>query len=325
MSLYDDPLGSILIGSWISSMLFMLIITKTITYYTSFKSDALRLKLFVAFAVTVDTLSLIGDYADVYLYTVSHWGDQVFLRSQYWPFALYLTTTGVTGLLSQSFLVNRYYALTKNWLVCVFLAICIIVSFGGSVAMVFILVRFNEYSERFMIKTPASLWLTTTAVTDILISLLLIWQLYKMKTSFKTTEHLIHRLMHTSMQTGTTTSVLALSILIFYLVNNTSNIATGLCFILSRVYVLTLLFNLTLRKIPKKEGTSSTDRGDSRCHIGPSIADGIHVQRTAVVHIENSVDDLAMTVSSCRSQNDDKQIPLVVSSYRSQNKDREVV
>ncbi|KAF9031233.1 hypothetical protein BDZ89DRAFT_984848, partial [Hymenopellis radicata] len=300
MGLYDDPLGSVLIGSWISSMLFMLIILKTITYYSSLKSDSLRLKIFVAFAVTVDTVSLCGDYADVYLYTVSHWGDQVFLRSQYWPFAVYLTTTGITALLSQSFLVSRYYSLTKKWLVAVFLSLCILFSFGGSVAVVIILTRFNAYSQRFMVKTPAILWLTTTAVTDILIASLLIWQLHHMKTSFKTTEHLIQRLMRTSMQTGTTTSVIALCALISYLVNNTSNVGTGLCFILGRIYILTLLFNLTLRN-PKKERTSLIIAHDYQPPRGPTVTDGIPVQRTAVVHTDDSVDD---TLKSSRSQND---------------------
>ncbi|KAF9014540.1 hypothetical protein BDZ89DRAFT_446646 [Hymenopellis radicata] len=166
-------------------MLFMLIIRETFTYYTSFKSDALGVKIFVALAVIVDTASLSGDFADVYLYTITHWGDLQYLSRQDWPFALYLTTTGVTALLVQSFLVNRYYVLTKNWLVTVFLTLCIIVSFGGSVTLVIILTRFNSYSQRFMIRTPAILWLTMTAVTDVLIAAVLIWQLYNMKTSFK--------------------------------------------------------------------------------------------------------------------------------------------
>ncbi|KAF9043506.1 hypothetical protein BDZ89DRAFT_1059415 [Hymenopellis radicata] len=271
-------------------MLFMLIILRTIKYYTSFKSDALRMKIFVAVAVVVDTASLAGAYADVYLYTVTHWGDLKYLSNQYWPFALYLTTTGVTALFSQSFLVHRYYSLTKNWFVAVFLALCVIVSFGGSLATVIILTRFNAYSQRFMIKTPVIVWLTTTAVTDVLITAVLIWQLYNMKTSFKTTEHVIQRLMRISMQTGSTTSVIAICILITYLVNNTSNVGTGLSFILGRIYILTLLFNLTLRtRIPKRTSTSTVrDSYGSRCGPTMTMTDGVHVQRNSVVHVDMS-------------------------------------
>ncbi len=85
MGAYDDPLGcvllslaqllsdplapksSILIGTWVSSLLFMLIIQETIRYYRSFRRDSLVLKTFVGVAITVDAVSLIADYADVYL------------------------------------------------------------------------------------------------------------------------------------------------------------------------------------------------------------------------------------------------------------------
>ncbi|KAF9043503.1 hypothetical protein BDZ89DRAFT_1128215 [Hymenopellis radicata] len=312
MGIYDDPLGSIVISSWISSMLFMLVIREMIRYYASFQNDALGLKIFVAVAVTVDTTSLIADYADVYLNTVSHWGDEEFIKNQYWPVGLYLATTGVTGLLVQSFLVNRYYSLTKNWLVCVFLALCIIASFGGSVGTVVMLSLFNAYDQRFMAKIPVTIWMTTTAVTDVLIAAVLIWQLYNMKTSFKTTEHLIQRLMRNAMQTGSTTSVIALCVLISYLINTSSNVETAFAFILGRVYILTLLYNLNIRKISKKEGgTSITDHDNYRPRGPTMVMEGIQVQRTAVVHMDTSGDDLGLTPGSYKSQHDDKVVEMV--------------
>ncbi|KAF8916491.1 hypothetical protein CPB85DRAFT_1432170 [Mucidula mucida] len=313
MGAYDDPLGSILISSWICSLLFMLVIRETIRYYTSFQSDALGLKIFVAVAVAVDAASLVADYSDVYLYTIVHWGDKEFLRNQYWPVGLYLATTGVTGLLVQSFLVNRYYALTKNWLITSFLTLCVIVSFGGSVGTVIMLSLFNGYDQRFMAKIPVTLWMTTTAITDILIALVLIWQLYNMKTSFKTTENLIQRLMRSAMQTGSTTSVVALCVLISYLVNTSSNIETAFAFILGRVYILTLLYNLNIRKISKKE--LGTEHDNYRPHRGgPTMTmEGIHVQRTAVVHMDNtSVDDMVLTPSSYKSQQNDDKVTEIV-------------
>ncbi|KAF9043520.1 hypothetical protein BDZ89DRAFT_1059431 [Hymenopellis radicata] len=318
MSLYDDPFGSVLIGSWIASMLYMLIIRETISYYTSFgKSDALKTKIFVAWAVLVDTVSLCADYADVYLYTVSHWGDLPFIQSQAWPFTLYLITTGITGLNVQSFLVKRCYAFTKSWLICVFLSLCVLISFGGSVALVIILTRFNAYNQRFMIKTPAIVWLTMTSVTDILIAAVLIWQLYHIKTSYKTARYMIQRLMRNAMQTGTTTSVIALSVLISYLCNNTSNVGVGLCFIQGRVYILSLLYNLNVRTILQQQTTQTTTTVAASEDTYPSHRsatmpmEGIHVQRTAIVHMDTFGDDLALTPSSYKSQGDDKRRQMV--------------
>lgn len=79
------------------------------------------------------------------------------------------------------------------------------------------------------------------------------------------------------MQTGSTTSIVAVLVLITYLVNNESNSAyllalphsvahkfviveTGFAFILGRLYILTLLYNLNVRKVSKKSNAASSDR-----------------------------------------------------------------
>ncbi|KAF9043511.1 hypothetical protein BDZ89DRAFT_1059423 [Hymenopellis radicata] len=296
MSIYDDPFGSILLGSWFASMLYMLIIRETISYYTSFgKSDALKTKIF---------------------YTVAHWGDLGFIRSQAWPFTLYLITTGITAFNVQCFLVKRCYALAGSYAcsfrsVSSFLSVSVLL-FGGLVATVILITVYNQFNQRFIIRTPVIVWLISTAVTDILIAAVLIWQLYRIKTSYKTARYMIQRLMRAAMQTGTTTSVIALSVLISYLVNNTSNVGVGICFILGRVYILTLLYNLNLRTILQQQTTQTTTTVAASEDTYPShrsaamAMEGIHVQRTAIVHMDTSVDDLALTPSSykynCKSQ-----------------------
>ncbi|KAK0203558.1 hypothetical protein DFS33DRAFT_1383804 [Desarmillaria ectypa] len=306
MGAYDDPLGSILIGTWVSSLLFMLIIQETIKYYRSFKRDSLVLKTFVGVAITVDAVSLIADYADVYLYTITHWGkvdlallsgsqliiiqgDKEFIQNQYWPVTLYLSTTAVTAFLVQCFLVNRYWILTRNVVVASILVLLVIVAFGGSLSTAIMLTIYNAYADRHHAKIPVTLWLTSTAVTDIAIAAVLIWQLYNMKTSFKSTEGLIQRLMRSAMQTGSTTSVVAVLVLITYLVNNESNIETGFAFILGRLYILTLLYNLNVRKVSKKSNAASSDREHraERANNPTFTFDGIHVQHTAVVHMDS--------------------------------------
>ncbi|PBK68945.1 hypothetical protein ARMSODRAFT_200918 [Armillaria solidipes] len=289
MGAYDDPLGSILIGTWVSSLLFMLIIQETIRYYRSFKRDSLVLKTFVGVAITVDAVSLIADYADVYLYTISHWGDEEFLKNQYWPVTLYLATTAVTAFLVQCFLVNRYWILTRNIVVASILVLLVIVAFGSSMSTAIMLTIYNAYADRHHAKVPVTLWLTSTAVTDIAIATVLIWQLYNMKTSFKATEGLIQRLMRSAMQTGSTTSIVAVLVLITYLVNNESNIETGFAFILGRLYILTLLYNLNVRKVSKNSNAASSDREYrvERANNPTFTFDGIHVQHTAVVHMDS--------------------------------------
>ncbi|KAK0192817.1 hypothetical protein F5146DRAFT_1136639 [Armillaria mellea] len=277
MGAYDDPLGSILIGSWVSSLLFMLIIQETIRYYRSFRRDSLILKTFVGVAITVDAVSLTADYADVYLYTISHWGDEEFLRNQYWPVTLYLATTAVTAFLVQCFLVNRYWILTRNIVVASILVLLVIVAFGGSMSTAIMLTIYNAYADRHHAKVPVTLWLTSTAVTDIAIATVLIWQLYNMKTSFKATESLIQRLMRSDHANW------------LHDINRRGLVETGFAFILGRLYILTLLYNLNVRKVSKKPNAASSDREyrAERANNPTFTFDGIHVQHTAVVHMDS--------------------------------------
>ncbi|KAL0575047.1 hypothetical protein V5O48_006920 [Marasmius crinis-equi] len=289
MGRYDDPIGSVMISTWVCSMLEMLIIRDTIYYYTSYKKDSLALKAFVGTVVLVDFVSLISDYADVYLLSVKFWGNEVVLQEQYWPVPAYLATTGLVALLVQGFLIHRVWVLTKNWFALMILAFGALASFGGSMATSISFAIFRAYSDRYKGRIPVILWMSTTTATDVAITIVLILRLYGMKTSFKQTETLIYRLIRTSMQTGTTTCVVAIITLITYLVNNASNVETAFAFILGRVYVLTLLYNVNLRA-SHQEQPASQSQGESGApprNVGPNVSfGGIQVHRTAHVHMD---------------------------------------
>ncbi|KAJ7786832.1 hypothetical protein B0H14DRAFT_3506300 [Mycena olivaceomarginata] len=78
-----------------------------------FKYDDWKLKTLVSVAILVDTVSVLGDYACVYLYTITHAGDPVYLADQHWPIPLHIITTDVIAVMVQSFLIARY------WWLCV--------------------------------------------------------------------------------------------------------------------------------------------------------------------------------------------------------------
>ncbi|KAK7034497.1 hypothetical protein VNI00_012344 [Paramarasmius palmivorus] len=304
MGQFDDPFGSILISTWICSALEMLIIKDTIYYYNNYTKDRLFLKAFIGITVFVDFLSLLSDYADVYLLTVKNWGNPVVLRTQYWPVTSYLATTGITALLVQSFLTYRFWSLTKSWSICLILSLGILVSFGGSIATATVFAIFPSYEERVRGLVPVIIWMVTTTVTDIAITSVLIWRLYKMKTTFKHTESLVYRVIRTSVQTGATTCIIATITLITFLVNTSSNVETAFAFILGRTYVLTLLFNVNLRMSNRDAKESEPDSHTG--HRGPAVTlEGIQVHRTAVVHMDESDYAINERLAAGKQQNSD--------------------
>ncbi|KAJ6528135.1 hypothetical protein B0H19DRAFT_1334348 [Mycena capillaripes] len=174
----DTITGALLIGTWANSLLYMAELMQARYYFRHFKHDDWKLKTFVSVAVLVDTISTLGDYVCVYLF---HADDPVYLADQHWPLSLHLFTTAVIAILVQSFLVVRYWRLTRNILVTLLNSFLVIVALGGSFACAVILAMFPAFEDREKIKIPATIWLVTAAVVDLSIAAALLWQLRKIR------------------------------------------------------------------------------------------------------------------------------------------------
>ncbi|KAF8190206.1 hypothetical protein K438DRAFT_919833 [Mycena galopus ATCC 62051] len=107
----DSITGALLVGTWASSLLYTAEMLQAMCYFRSFKNDDWKLKTFVAVTFIIDTVSALGDYAAVYLYTITHAGDLAYLRTQNWAVPLYIVSTSCIAILVQSFLAFRYWHL----------------------------------------------------------------------------------------------------------------------------------------------------------------------------------------------------------------------
>ncbi|KAJ6525047.1 hypothetical protein DFH09DRAFT_1188961 [Mycena vulgaris] len=263
----DITLGALLVGTWANSMLYTVEVIQAAYYYSHFKHDNWMLKLLVTSAIAIDSVSMIANYASVYLYTITHWGNLAYLQDQYWPIPLYMFTTGIVAALAQSFLAGRYWLL----------------------------------SVRLELTCECRTWLVTEAVTDISIALALLLEFRKVKSSFKETRSLFNRLTAQTIQTGAAGATIALAILVAYLANNESNVPTGIAYCLGRVYCLTMLANLNIRQTEKtgsSMGTSSGanpgTRGQRRNQVQRESGDDKGGIRGFLVHIDTPQEVFSM-------------------------------
>ncbi|KAJ7323818.1 hypothetical protein DFH08DRAFT_1028573 [Mycena albidolilacea] len=297
----DIVIGALLVGTWANSVLYTVEVIQAARYYRHFKHDNWMLKLLVSSAIAIDSVSMIANYASVYLYTITHWGDLAYIQNQYWASQfdfdpLYLFATGVVAALVQSFLASRYWLLTRNKFITLTLFVFITVATGGAFACGVTIATFPGYTNRRKAIIPATTWLITEAVTDISIASALLWEFWKAKSSFKETRSLLNRLVAKTIQTGTAGASIALAVLIAFLANKESNVPTGIAYTLGRVYCITMLSNLNSRKIEKSwsgGGASSGgnletrgERGNQGWSEGGDEYGDIHAHRTAVVHID---------------------------------------
>ncbi|KAF8193070.1 hypothetical protein K438DRAFT_2017725 [Mycena galopus ATCC 62051] len=293
---FDAVNGSFLIGTWARCLLYTFEITQSLYYFRNFEQDDWKHKTLVTLALLVDTLSIVADYICVYLSTVTHAGDLEYLYNGHWPTPLYGFTTGFVAALVQAFLVFRYWRFTKHTLISLFLSFAMLVSFGSVFTCNLMVILYPSLADRQKIKIPVALWLVTGLVVDIGIASVLLWEFRKARGILIETRSVLDRLTAVTIQSGAAAATLAGGALIAYFINPETNIPAGILCLLGRVYVITLLSNLNIRKSTKSFSTTGTPSGPGTPvgEGGPLTLTrwttddpcGIHVHRTVHTSVQ---------------------------------------
>ncbi|KAJ7036326.1 hypothetical protein C8F04DRAFT_1394339 [Mycena alexandri] len=285
---FDDLNGSILISSWLTSLLYGLVISKSWDYLTAYPNDECLRKGLLLCCLVTSSLAMAAEFANVYYPTVTFWGNTVAVQKQYWPVPVYVISNSLTGFMVDAFLIHRVYGLTKNLWISLLLAFCVVLGLAGSIMVGVIITMANEISSRDKAAVAALIWTVATASADIFIAITLIWKLYTMKTSYKVTNRLIQRLAIGAMQTGSTTSTVAVATMVaYYIGKDNSNVPTAFHYLIGPLYVLTLLYNYNLRRRDGFDGsTRSGTRRSAETRLTNICMDGIQVHRTAIISVD---------------------------------------
>ncbi|KAJ7627181.1 hypothetical protein FB45DRAFT_1059975 [Roridomyces roridus] len=255
----DAVTGPLLIGTWMSSILYSAELAQAAIYYQNFKNDKWCLKALVWTTVLIDTVGLLNDYACVYLYTIKHAGDVnvAYFADQNATIPVYVFTTVAVALPVQIFLVVRYWRFTHKKITVLVLAILILVAFGGSFTCGLMVALFPAFKDRHKLAIPATLWLVTGAAADLGIAAALLWEFLQAKpgTSPKM-RNVINRLVAVTVQTGAATATIAVAALIGFMLHEEGNIGVGFAWCLGRTYVLSMLSNLNIRKMARRPAPS---------------------------------------------------------------------
>ncbi|KAJ7737911.1 hypothetical protein DFH07DRAFT_91882 [Mycena maculata] len=282
MGLFDAAFGTSLIGTWAASLLYGFALSQAFHYFYTFPSDSRTRKGLVASSLILSFVGLIGAYADVYVPTVTLWGDLAAIGRETWGVPVYTIFNTMIGTVVNSYLITRFYHLSKN------IVMTIILCAVALSALVLAFVATLLYPGLANIKkaqTWGLIWAIICAVSDASIAASLVWELRALKTSFKHTNHLIHRVMISLIQNGCVTSLVAIAGLISAILRVDSNIATLFFILLGPLYVLTLLSNFNLRVLNSTSGsrTWSSSRNNNNSNVLNAPAIQVTIDRSVAV------------------------------------------
>ncbi|KAF7341398.1 hypothetical protein MVEN_01876600 [Mycena venus] len=294
----DAITGALLIGTWVSSLLYTAELHQAMYYYRHFERDNWRLKTLVWVAFFIDTVGLLDNYVRVYLYTITHAGDPTYLLNQNLSSPVSVFTNAAVAIVVQTFLVTRYWKFSHKHFIALFLCLLILAGFGGSFTCGIMVVLFPSYKDRFKLEIPVILWLVTEAVADLGIAAALLWEFLRTRSTSNETRNVLNGLVTVTLQTGTATAVVALAAVIGFLLNQESNICVGFTLCLGKTYMLSMLSNLNIRK-SARVWNPSTSKAATSTTLSTSVAfaqpgtgmdtnlSGLYAHRTTTVHIES--------------------------------------
>ncbi|KAF7366263.1 hypothetical protein MSAN_00882500 [Mycena sanguinolenta] len=262
----DAITGALLIGTWAGSLLYMAGLHQAAYYFRTFK-DNWKLKSYVAIALALDTISALAQYACVYLYTVTHAGDLVYLTKQNLAVPLCFISSNCVGILVQSFLAFRYWRFTNNTIFVCFLFILILAAFGGGIYSALTIALFPAYRDRNKARISGTVYVVTQFSADVIIAGALVRELMMAKSMFKGQQrrinNMLNRMVLHTIQTGTVTAVIAVLAVIIFLIDDKTNIPVGLMYTCNRVYVLSMLTNLNVRDLGRPQDSTISGAASS--------------------------------------------------------------
>ncbi|KAF7290252.1 hypothetical protein MIND_01338900 [Mycena indigotica] len=261
-------LAPALVGTWANSLAYMLELVLAWRYYTGRRhhtrpSNKGLAPWIVALQLVVDTMGTVFSWAAAYLVLIVHWGDVAYLANNPWPLPLYVISTGLSGYIEQLYLIRRYGALSKNYFICAVLALGATTSMGAAIGVGVVTFIHPSITDRKIVVPVTLLWFISSAVADAAIACALVFQLIKYQSPFKQTQHVVRRLIVSSVQTGSVTGLFTTLALVGFVAWPDTAITLAFGFFLGRVYGCTLLYNLvSVRRA--RDGGDTTDLSDER-------------------------------------------------------------
>ncbi|KAJ7277733.1 hypothetical protein C8J57DRAFT_1713427 [Mycena rebaudengoi] len=249
MGALDLNIGCLLIASWANMVLFTLQGVQTCRYFVRYPKDTWFNKISVLGALASDFMTVFACLSVNYLYLVTHWGNETYIKSQPRVFSVYIIGTGLTATIVQIWLTRMIFSLTKQWMWLPLIAPFIFTGLVGAGATATHIFINPSYTERDAVVRYVTIWLSGSAAADVIITGLLVWTFRTLKTNFVSTTELLRRLSIASVRNGSITTVMTLINLAVFTLQPETNSAVMIEMTIGRIYTLSMLANLNNRTL----------------------------------------------------------------------------
>ncbi|TRM57395.1 hypothetical protein BD626DRAFT_212906 [Schizophyllum amplum] len=326
--------GPMLIGVCLNMILYGVVLMQMIFYLQTYKGDASWIRYLVLYLFIIETLNTGFEFGFVWEPLIQNYGTPKATTDFPIMLAAEPITIAFISLPIQCFIAWRIWNMTKSAIIASVIVILGLASFGGGIWLTQKIIEVRYFARKPDLHWAALVWLVAAAVADIMITIVLVWNLARRKTGFSHTDDVINAIIRLTIQTGLLTAFLACLDFILFLVfpKTTLNFVCNLC--LAKLYTLSLMSTLNARQgwnrhlsnsrpaNPLFDGTASGSRRDthhSRMPTTPGmpnfeLSSQLSMSTPRTAHFKRSSDGLEISVTKVVERLEDPQPVFTISA-----------
>jgi len=250
--------GPMLLGVFLNTILYGVLIVQVIIYYQNYKRDARWIRYLILYLFICETINTICDIGMMYEPLVVRWGTERAVTRLPILFTADPLLTVMISTPVQLFICWRITVLLRIFsskimpvaFAIAFLSLC---SFVGGIGVTAYNGQIPEFTQLTDSRWAVSLWLISSTVADVSITICLVWSLRKCRTGVERTDNVINRNIRFAIHTGALTSLFTiLDFVVFQAgTNTTANFAFD--FALAKLYTNSLLSTFNARALSKDD------------------------------------------------------------------------
>ncbi|KAK0487962.1 hypothetical protein IW261DRAFT_1451267 [Armillaria novae-zelandiae] len=260
-----ESIGALYLGSNIASILYGITNLQGLSYYKRYPNDWWVYRYSVTLLWVLDTLHVALSTHALYFYLITMFGNLVSdLESDLWSMKWQLYLNDLIVVYVQGLYAVRLWKLGRHFhkILPWFVAFAVIASLGSTIYVVHSIHITPNLASASNIKRAICAFFSTIAATDVIIAIPMTYYLHRSRgriiLSSKASSVLL-RLMRLVLVSGLVTSACSLLTLISYVVWPDSLIFLGINFVLSKIYINSLLAMLNSRS--ENQPASRTTEG----------------------------------------------------------------
>lgn len=258
--------GPLLLGYLFGYGLFGVLVVQMYFYHLNFPKDDRWIKIFVWIVFSAEILSSVFSTIAAWQGLAAGWGDLDSLAAPTWSFTTLPPICGFISSCVQIFFCWRISVLGKSRILPFFIAVVSILSW----AMAFYCgVKFSligNFSKINELDPEVTVWLTGSAVCDVMIAVVMVRFLIRASSSshWMETKDMLNKLIKLTVETGMITAFGATIELIFFWAFHHNNIHFILFLMLAKLYSNTILATLNARAVFKSGSSVSSSSAQAR-------------------------------------------------------------